>query len=119
MSTTACKPFLTALLVASFSLSACGAGTSDSTSRAPLETTRSAVDVGSPIVPPDDDEIEAAFTCCRICRQEFWARKSGDETGDYLGCLEILHWSTELDCENYGRGRVNNPARTCHGYVKE
>jgi hypothetical protein len=62
------------------------------------------------------DEKEAAWCCCNVCREEFFARKGGDTSGEFLGCLVSESWETQADCEAYGRGCIDKPQDECSGY---
>jgi len=63
-----------------------------------------------------DDEEPASWCCCTVCREEFFARKGGDSSGDFLGCLTSESWETEAECEAYGRGCTDKPQGDCSGY---
>lgn len=83
---------------------------------------------GGSAPPPESgaDEAEAedagaadeavAWCCCNVCREEFFARKGGDKSGEFLGCLVSESWETEADCQAYGRGCIDKPQSECSGY---
>lgn len=98
---------LLALALASLCLAASGCGGS-----APPATESGAdeADAG------EQGEEEVAWCCCNVCRDEFFARKGGDTSGEFLGCLVSESWETEADCEAFGRGCIEKSQSDCSGY---